>query len=67
MSRYHDNKGVRDEIDRILKRNAKRQANLGTESTEQEREQAKQDWASDLIEIAKFDKDFAKVLEPQSE
>lgn len=67
MSRYHDNQGVRDEIDRILKRNAKRQANLGTESTEQEREQAKQAWASDLIEIAKLDKDFAEVLEPQSE
>ena len=65
MSRYHENQGVREEIDRLLKRNAARQANLGTESTEEERVRVVKLWNSDLIEISKLDLEFARVLEPQ--
>jgi hypothetical protein len=64
MSLYHSNQGIREEIDRILKSNAKRQSNLGTESTEDEIFRARKLWANDLIEISKLDSEFAKVLEP---
>ena len=65
MSLYHTNLGIREEIDRLLKRNAKRQANLGTESTDDERFRAKKLWDADLIEISRLDLEFARVLEPQ--
>lgn len=64
MSLYHSNIGIREEIDRILKINAKRQSNLGTESTEDEIFRARKLWANDLIEISKLDSEFAKVLDP---
>ena len=65
MSAYHTNNGVREEIDRLLKKNAKRQANLGTDSTEDEIYRAAKLWENDLIEIAKLDKDFADSLHAQ--
>ena len=65
MSAYHNNNGVREEIDRLLKRNAKRQANLGTDSTEEERLRAAKLWENDLIEIGKLDKEFAESLHAQ--
>lgn len=65
MSAYHTNEGVREAIDRLLKKNAKRQANLGIDSTEEELLRAAKLWENDLIEIAKLDKDFADSLHAQ--
>lgn len=65
MSAYHDNQGIRESIDRLLKKNAKRQANLGIDSTEDELFRAAKLWENDLIEIAKLDKDFAESLHAQ--
>ena len=65
MSAYHENKGIREEVDRLLKRNAKRQSNLGLESTEDELLRAAKLWENDLIEIAKLDPQFAEVLHAQ--
>ena len=62
MSAYHDNLGIREEIDRLLKRNASRQANLGIESTDEERKGAAKLWESDLMEIAKLDPQLAETL-----
>ncbi len=63
--KYHENEGIREEIDRLLKKNAIRQANLGLESTEEERERAIRLWDNDLIEIAKLDSEFAELLNAQ--
>ena len=57
--KYYDNQGTREAIDRYLKRNANRQANLGTDSTKEEIEEAAKAWTNDLIEIAKLDTEFA--------
>jgi len=65
-SPYYTNQGVREEIDRLLKGNARRQANLGLESTDEERLRAVKLWQNDLIEIAKLDAEFSEVLEPQN-
>ena len=62
MSAYHDNQGIREAIDRILKRNAKRQANQGLETTDEQKERDAREWSNDLIQIAKLDKDFADTL-----
>jgi hypothetical protein len=43
MSLYTTDQFAREAIDILLKRNAARQANLGIESTDEERESAKQD------------------------
>lgn len=67
MSKYHDNKGIREEIDRLLKRNARRQANLGLDSTEEEKLRAAKLWEDDLIEIAKLDPQFAESLHAQTD
>lgn len=67
MSAYHDNKGIREEIDRLLKRNARRQANLGIDSTEEEKLSAAKLWEDDLIEIAKLDSQFAESLHAQTD
>lgn len=67
MSAYHQNQGIRESIDRILKRNAKRQANLGLESTDEEKYRAVKLWTSDLMEIAKLDAEFAQTLHPQND
>jgi uncharacterized protein (DUF2164 family) len=62
MSAYHDNQGIREAIDRILKRNAKRQANQGLETTDEQKERDAREWSNDLMQIAKLDKDFADSL-----
>ena len=67
MSAYHDNLGIREEIDRLLKRNASRQANLGIESTDEERKGAAKLWESDLMEIAKLDPQLAETLHAQDQ
>ncbi len=67
MSAYHENQGVREEIDRLLKRNAKRQANLGIESTEDEIFRAAKLWEDDLIQIAKLDPQFAESVHSQND
>jgi len=43
---YRENQGVREEIDRYLRRNASRQANLGRSSTKEERLAADRAWES---------------------
>lgn len=65
MSAYHNNQGVREAIDRLLKRNAARQANLGIDSTEDEIYRAAKLWENDLAEIAKLDAEFAESLHAQ--
>ena len=62
MNAYHTNEGVREEIDRLLKRNAKRQANLGIDSTEDELFRAAKLWEADLIQIAKLDPEYANSI-----
>jgi uncharacterized protein (DUF2164 family) len=62
MSAYHDNQGIREAIDRILRRNAKRQANQGLETTDEQKERDAREWQNDLIQISKLDKDFADTL-----
>jgi hypothetical protein len=64
---YHENQGVREEIDRYLRRNASRQANLGRSSTKEERLAADRAWESDLLEIEKLDSDFAKSVHAQTD
>jgi len=64
-SPYYTNEGVREEIDRLLKGNARRQANLGLESTDEERLRAVKLWNNDLIEIAKLDPELAQTLNAQ--
>ena len=70
MSKYHENQGTREEIDRILKKNAKRQANLGIEETEemeQAKKQAEIDWANDCLDIEALDPEFWSTIEPQED
>ena len=67
MSLYHQDQFVREAIDLILKRNAKRQANLGTESTDQERESARLIWAEDLKLISVIDPEFWSVIHEQED
>ncbi len=64
---YHENQGVREEIDRYLRRNASRQANLGVTSTREERAEADAAWERDLLEIEKLDPEFAKVVHAQTD
>jgi len=64
---YSENQGVREEIDRYLKKNAARQANLGMSSTKEERSAADAAWESDLLEIEKLDADFAKAVHAQTD
>jgi len=67
MSLYHTNIGIREEIDRILKGNAKRQANLGTESTDDELWRAKKLWDADLLTIGTLDPEFWGVIYEQED
>jgi len=64
---YHENEGVREEIDRYLKKNASRQANLGRSSTKEERLEADAAWETDLLEIEKLDPEFAKAVHAESD
>ena len=67
MSAYHENQGIRESIDRLLKRNAARQANLGFDSTEDELYRAAKLWENDLVEIAKLDPEFAESVHAQND
>ena len=67
MSAYHDNQGIREAIDRILRKNAKRQANQGLETTDEQKERDAREWSNDLMQIAKLDKDFADSLHVENE
>ena len=64
---YRENQGIREEIDRYLKKNAARQANLGMSSTKEERSAADRAWENDLIEIAKLDPEFAYLCHAESD
>jgi predicted outer membrane protein len=65
--RYYDNQGTREAIDRHLRRNAIRQANLGLDSTPEERAEAAKAWENDLIEIAKLDNEFAYQVHAEND
>lgn len=65
MSAYHDDQEIRSEIDVYLRRNARRQSNLGLDSTTQERLAASREWHKDVKEIRKLDPEFARVVEAQ--
>lgn len=67
MSAYHTNQGIREAIDRLLKKNAARQANLGLDSTDDEMYRAAKLWENDLMEIAKLDAEFAESLHVQND
>ena len=67
MSAYHENQGVREAIDHILKRNAKRQANQGLETTDEQKFRDAKLWTADLIEIAKLDSEFAYSLHAEND
>ena len=62
---YRTNPITREAIDKLMKRNASIQANLGTDSTEMERFQAKIQWAEILRDIRKLDPEFAEAVSPQ--
>ena len=64
---YRENEGVREEIDRYLKKNASRQANLGRSSTKEERLAADSAWETDLLEIEKLDPEFAYLCHAESD
>ena len=62
---YKENPITREEINKLLKKNASIQANLGTDSTEMDRFQAKIQWAEILRDIRKLDAEFAEMVQPQ--
>ena len=64
---YNENQGVREEIDRYLRRDASRQANLGINSTKEEKFAASQEWEKDLLEIEKLDAVFAHQVHAQTD
>jgi hypothetical protein len=62
---YKENPITRDAIDKLLKKNASIQANLGTDSTEVELFEAKIQWAEILRQIRSLDPEFADVVQAQ--
>jgi hypothetical protein len=62
---YHTNPITREAIDKLLKKNALNQANLGTESTDLERFETKIKWAELLREIRSLDAEFADIVQAQ--
>jgi hypothetical protein len=62
---YNENPITREAIDKLLKKNASIQANLGTDSTEVELFEAKIKWAEILREIRSLDAGFADVVQAQ--
>lgn len=62
---YKENPITREAIDKLLKKNASIQANLGTDSTEVELFEAKIKWAEILREIRSLDPEFADVVQAQ--
>jgi hypothetical protein len=63
MSLYNTDQFVREAIDILLKRNAARQANLGTESEPEEREFVKKEWNENLKIISVLDPEFWGVIQ----
>ena len=57
--RYYESEEARRKIDALLVKNAAIQANLGKESTNEDRENAKEEWKSILSEIRRIDPEFA--------
>ena len=62
---YDTNSITRERIDKLLQRNASIQANLGTDSTDLERFEAKVRWAELLREIRTLDPEFAEMVQAQ--
>jgi hypothetical protein len=59
QSRYYTNKSIRTKIDKLLFKNAVIQAGLGTESTEEEKEDARKHTKEIAYSIYEIDKEFA--------
>jgi low affinity Fe/Cu permease len=55
---YYQDEAVRAEIDELLQQNATIQSNLGTESTTEEREEAKRKWMELAKQIREIDPKF---------
>jgi hypothetical protein len=55
---YYQDAEVREQIDELLQQNATIQANLGTESTTEEREEAKRKWMELAKQIREIDPKF---------
>ena len=55
---YYQDDEVRAEIDELLQHNATIQSNLGTESTAEEREEAKRKWMELAKQIREIDPKF---------
>tara|TARA_R100000951_G_scaffold114965_1_gene121556 strand:- start:2273 stop:2479 length:207 start_codon:yes stop_codon:yes gene_type:complete len=68
MSPYYTNELIRELIDGFLKKNAKLQASLGTDSTDEQKFRVKMVWETDLLlEIYKLDPEFAEKLHAQDD
>ena len=55
---YYQDEAVRTEIDELLQQNATIQSNLGTDSTAEEREEAKRKWMELAKQIREIDPKF---------
>jgi hypothetical protein len=55
---YYQDADVRAEIDELLQQNATIQSNLGTDSTTEEREEAKRKWMELAKQIREIDPKF---------
>jgi DUF1680 family protein len=55
---YYQDPEVREQIDELLQQNATIQSNLGTESTTEEREEAKRKWMELAKQIREIDPKF---------
>jgi low affinity Fe/Cu permease len=55
---YYQDEAIRAEIDELLQQNATIQSNLGTESTTEEREEAKRKWMELAKQIREIDPKF---------
>ena len=55
---YYQDEAVRAEIDELLQQNATIQSNLGTDSTAEEREEAKRKWMELAKQIREIDPKF---------
>jgi len=58
-SRYYSNKRIRARIDKLLFENAKVQSSLGTDTTEEEWDKAREHTKKIAYKIYEIDKDFA--------
>jgi hypothetical protein len=55
---YHTDTDVRKQIDELLRQNALIQCNLGTDSTKEERAEAKRQWMELAVQIREIDPKF---------